>query len=92
MGFFGDNLQALKRNKLDCENDSIMNLTSPKLWMVRGPRVMGNMGRPAESRVMGGHRRLGLLLLPLFLDRPFSEDDDPPGEGVELLLPDWLGG
>lgn len=59
-------------------------LTSPKLWIVSGPRVMGKIGRPAESKVMGGHRRFGLLL-PLFLALTFSED--PVGDGVTLAGP-----
>ena len=40
--------------------------TSPRLCIVRGPKVMGKVGRPAESRVMGGHSLL-LLLLPMRL-------------------------
>lgn len=52
--------------------------------MVSGPRVMGKMGRPAESKVMGGQSRLGLLL-PLF--RAFAGFSDPTGDVFELLLP-----
>lgn len=52
--------------------------------MVSGPRVMGKIGRPAESRVMGGHRRFGLLL-PLFLALTFS--DDPVDDGFMLPEP-----
>lgn len=59
-------------------------LTSPRLWIVSGPRVMGKMGRPAESNVIGGQRRLGLLL-PLFLALTFS--DDPAEDGVALPGP-----
>lgn len=56
--------------------------------MVSGPRVIGKIGRPAESRVMGGQRRLGLLL-PLFLAfTTFS--DEPTGDKVVLGLPENL--
>lgn len=44
---------------------------------------MGNMGRPAESRVMGGHSRFGLLL-PLFL--AFIALSDVPDDAEELVL------
>lgn len=51
--------------------------------MVRGPRVIGKMGRPAESRVMGGHNRFGLLL-PLFL--AFIAFSDDPDDAEALVL------
>lgn len=48
-------------------------IISPRLRIVSGPKVMGMC--PAKSRVIGGQRRLGLLL-PLF--RGFDFSDNPP--------------
>ena len=45
--------------------------------------MIGKMGRPAESRVMGGQSRLGLLL-PLL--RAFTFSDDPTEDNKVVVV------